>query len=130
MLVCFVLLGVIGISIYILFGRFLIAVMFGSKFIQILPIIPYAAIFGLTYISIALINSYYIATKSRYSLVAPLAIIGYVLLFIVIPKELSMIVRITTIYYVGILMITFALTIPLNKNFYIFPKSFFKSRSK
>jgi len=66
----------IGISILVLYSHFtnyILLFIFSSKFLGIAPYIPYAALFGMLLTIITLINNYYIAHKSKYSLLVLLS---------------------------------------------------------
>jgi O-antigen/teichoic acid export membrane protein len=77
-----VILFLIGLASYLgyrYFGTFIITTFFGSKFSTVIPFLAQAGIYGSLYAGITFINNYFIAKKSMFGLILPIAIPFYFL---------------------------------------------------
>jgi O-antigen/teichoic acid export membrane protein len=61
--------GVAGYIGYAFFGRFFILILFGNKYLSLLPYLGLAALFGSLYSALNFLNSYFLAKKSRFALI-------------------------------------------------------------
>lgn len=67
-LVLLVFIGITGFLAYSFIGRYIINILFGNKFEVILPYLGFSAVFGALYAGITILNSYFLALKSRFSM--------------------------------------------------------------
>ncbi len=103
---------VIGSGILIAYQQFsteILLVIFSSKFLSIAPLAPYAALFGMLFTIITLINNFHIANSNKSSLIVPLLIPIHVLLFFLYGSSIENIITInvgSTFFITGILTIS------------------------
>lgn len=82
-----IILVVVGLSCYLVYAFFpqlITDVLFGYKFKAVAPYLTQAAIFGTLYTSLLLLNNYFLAKKSRVSLVLPLLSPVYIIGLLII----------------------------------------------
>ncbi len=75
-----ILLSFVGLTsyfAYFYFGTPILHLFFGNKFAEVIPFLSYAGIFGTFYATIILLNNYFLAKKSAYSLTLPVAMTIY-----------------------------------------------------
>jgi O-antigen/teichoic acid export membrane protein len=95
------LLAIIGIASYVgytYFSSLLITLLFGSKFIALLPYLSYASIFGTLYATITLLNNYFLAKKSAASLALPIGMAVYIAALFLIDKSLLALMYLNIIF--------------------------------
>ena len=112
-----ILLGVVGILGYIGYitvGSFLLNLMFGNKFNAVLPYMGYAAIFGTFFSAITFFNSYFLAKKSKMSLLIFFMIPIYIIGLYLIPKNILNIMYIN-IAFSALLTVIYSYTFFFNK---------------
>lgn len=90
--------GIIGSLIYKIFGLLIVNVFFGTKFVPVQPYLIYAGVFGSFYTSIVLINNYFLAKKSPYTLILACLIPIYIGFLFLIPKQLIEIIRLNILF--------------------------------
>lgn len=76
-LILLVFIGIFSYMIYSFFPQIITQVLFGNKFKAVVPYLTQAAVFGTLYTSILLLNSYFLAKKSRVVLTLPVVILFY-----------------------------------------------------
>ncbi len=103
---------IIGSGILIAYQQFsteILLVIFSDKFLSIAPLAPYAALFGMLFTIITLINNYHIANSNKSSLIVPLIIPIHVVLFLLYGSSIENIITInvgSTFFITGILTIS------------------------
>lgn len=97
----------VGSACYIAytFFPFLVEVIFGNKFTYIIDFLPQAAIFGIFFSIINLFNNYFLAKKSLFTLILPLAFPVYIFLLFIFGKDFSGIIKIDVFFGLGISII-------------------------
>lgn len=100
---------IISYTLYSNFGDFLVTIFFGSKFVEVLPYLSKASLFGSFFTGISFMSYYFVAKKSYYGLILPLLIPFYVVSLFFIKKELSNIMDVNILFslvvaviYVGV----------------------------
>ncbi len=88
-LFCLILLGIIMVTSYNLFGNFIITMLLGSKFLTVVPFLGLAGIFGTLYTAILLFNNYFLAKNSIYTILLPLGMLTYIVILFFIPRGIS-----------------------------------------
>lgn len=113
-------LGILVYLLYTLFGQELILILFGSKFLSIGKYLPLAALFGLLYSLITLLNNYLLIKNPKMAILVFILTPIYIGLFYFLGKTISSIVWLN-IYYSGLVFITYLMAIILNnKNAVVF----------
>lgn len=97
--------GLFSYVIYTYFAAFVVNIFFGEKFMAVLPYLGNAAIFGSLYAMLSFINNYYLAKKSKISLVLPILIPIYFLLIFLVKKNISNIISLNIIFALVVLLI-------------------------
>lgn len=103
---------IIGSGILLLYEKFttdVLLLIFSSKFLEIAPLAPYAALFGMLVTIIALINNYYISSNSRSALITPIIIPMHIILLIIYGTSLESIIAVnvgSAFFITGILTIS------------------------
>lgn len=82
------LVGIGGYVGYTYLGSFFISSLFGNAFIEVAPYLGLAAIFGMFYAAISFLNTYFLAKKSRYSLILAILLPFYLITLFFLPKTL------------------------------------------
>jgi len=80
--------GITGYFGYTYLGVFFISSLFGSTFMEVVPNLGLAAIFGMFYAAISFLNTYFLAKKSRYALILAILLPFYLITLLFIPKTL------------------------------------------
>ncbi len=80
--------GIIGTIGYTTVGSILISALFGARFLGVVPYLGLASIFGTFYAAISLLNTYFLAKKSRYALLLIILLPLYFITLFIIPKNL------------------------------------------
>lgn len=83
-----VLVGIVGYVGYIYLGTFFISSLFGNTFLEVVPYLGLAAIFGMFYAAISLLNTYFLAKKSRSALILAVLLPFYLITLFFLPKTL------------------------------------------
>jgi len=86
--------GFIFYNSYIFFGREIITVLLSNKYSGILKFLPKAAIFGTFYTLITIINSYFLAKKSKLSLITTAFVPFYAIFLFFFAKTITNVVNI------------------------------------
>ncbi len=87
-LVFLVIVGVLSFIGYSSLGKMIVGILFGSKFISVVPYLGYAAVFGTFYAAINFFNTYFIAKKGRPALVLTIILPFYVIALLFVQKRL------------------------------------------
>lgn len=81
---------VIGsLIVYILFPQFIIKILFGSAFNKLTKYLIYSSFFGFLYATILIFNNYFLARKSRKSMIITFLIIPYIILLFIFGSSLQ-----------------------------------------
>lgn len=91
-LILLFLVAITSFIFYKYFSFFLIRFFFGYKFDRVAPLLSKASIFGSLYTAIYFINNYFLAKKSRFSLILAVIIPIYLILLFIIPNTLNSII--------------------------------------
>lgn len=83
------LVGIVGYIGYTSVGTLLISALFGDTFLQVVPYLGLASIFGAFYAAISFLNTYFLAKKSRFALILIILLPFYFISLFLIPKNLS-----------------------------------------
>lgn len=83
---------------YSFLPSFIVHFFFGSKFDAVIPLLQYASIFGFFYSVVAIINSYFLAKRSKFTLILTFSIIIYIILLLFIPKQLINIIWLNIVF--------------------------------
>lgn len=83
-----ILVGILGTIGYTAVGNILIVSLFGSKFLGVVPYLGLAGIFGTFYAAINFLSTYFLAKKSRSSLILIILLPLYFLTLFFLPKTL------------------------------------------
>ncbi len=94
----FLLGGLIFFLTYTFFGKFVLSLIFNSRYFEILSLLPRAALFGLLYSLIIILNNYFIAKHSPASLTSLIIIPFYGLGLFFWGKTIDMVVNIDLIF--------------------------------
>jgi len=86
---------------YGFFGRFMIESLFGSKYISVLPFIEWASLFGAGYILMMFMMNYFLAKKSKASLVPAVLFPIYLGALFVYPKGIGDVMLVDTLFAFG-----------------------------
>ncbi len=78
---------------YVFFAKTFIGLLFGDKFLAVSPYLGQASIFGTFYTAITFINGYFLARKSRYSLILTVFLPLYFILLFIIPRQITNIIN-------------------------------------
>lgn len=89
--------GFVFYFVYYSFGNLIIFYLLGNKYLNILPFLPKAAIFGALYALITIINSYFLAKKSKRSLITAVFIPLYGMFLLFFAKTISTVININLI---------------------------------
>jgi len=90
--------GVIIFAGYSFFGKTLTLLIFNSKYFTIIEYLPHAAIFGVFYTFITIVNGYFVAKNDRSSLIIVITMPLYIIGFIMFGKSLSNTIYINLIF--------------------------------
>lgn len=96
------LLGLSFFSLYFLFGRQIIMILFNNEFLRILPYAPSAAIFGALYSLLTIVNSYFLSKKSHFSLITVIFIPFYVIGLLFFARTITSVIN-TNLLFSGII---------------------------
>lgn len=107
-LICIVVIGICSFLAYSYLGPQLIAVLFGAKFLSLLPFLPLAGIYGGIYLFAFFLNQYYLSKKKGIVLSLPVFLIIYTILLFVTGNVL-----------VNIMYINIAVTVAISLLFVI-----------
>lgn len=103
-------------GLYSFFGRFLLLLIFNEKYLFILPYLPKAAIFGSLYTLLSILNGFFVAKNSFYSLIITVAIIFYGVSLFLFGKTIESIININ-IFFSSLAVLTYFL-LSLRRNRY------------
>lgn len=101
LIIVLILLLFVSIAAYIcytLFSSFVINLFFGKKFESVIPLLSSASIFGLFFAVITIMNNFYMAKKSYFSLILPLATPFYIMSLFLITRQLTAIIQLNIIF--------------------------------
>lgn len=90
--------GFLSITVYSFFARFIVNFFFGDRFMSVLPYLSRAAVFGSLYSMLTFINNYYLAKKSKISLILPVLIPVYLFFIFLIKKDLNSVIWLNIIF--------------------------------
>lgn len=107
--------GVLGYGGYTFLGTFFISSLFGSTFLEVVPYLGLAAIFGMFYAAISLLNTYFLAKKSRYALTLAILLPLYLITLFFIPKTLAFLMW-TNIIFSALVTTSYLFAFFLSKN--------------
>ncbi len=91
-------LGICSFIFYTFFADFIISTLFGKKFVSIIPYLGLASIYGSLYAIITFINNFFIAKKSKYSLILALSLPIYVVALFFTSRNIANIFILNILY--------------------------------
>ncbi len=94
--------GVGAYIAYTLFSNDLIQVILSPKFISISPYLPKAALFGILYASVNILNNYFVAKKNKAQLIGIISSPLYIGALVLFGKTLDRVISINIIYCLAI----------------------------
>jgi O-antigen/teichoic acid export membrane protein len=97
--------GVVSFIFYRYFSLTVIHIFFGNKFDAVAPYLAAASIFGSFYTTITFINNYFLAKKSRLSLMLCALIPVYFVLLFMIPRNLGTLIGLNIYFSLAILIL-------------------------
>lgn len=109
------LVGVVNFLTYKYLTSFIIDIFFGKKFYGVSPFLTRASIFGTFYTGIAFINNFFLAKKSRASLILFLALFFYIILLFLINRDLLSIMNLNVSFSIFIFIIYLVLYFKMKK---------------
>jgi O-antigen/teichoic acid export membrane protein len=90
---------------YIFLGKIFINILFGTRFLAILPDLNLAAIFGGLYATIMLFNNYFLAQKSKSALLIACTLPSYLILLFIFAQQLQQIMYLNIFFSAAIIII-------------------------
>ncbi len=96
--VFFLIAGILVFLTYRVFGALFVLAFFGKAFLPISGYIPFSAVFGMSYFCVTLINTYFLAKKSAYSLILFFLLTPYLITLFFMPKEYMYLIYINTVF--------------------------------
>ena len=115
-MIFFVLTGGALFGLYSLFGKFLLLLIFNEKYLSILPYLPKAAIFGSLYTLLSILNGFFVAKNSFYSLIITVAIIFYGVALFLFGKNIESIITVNITFSILCAFFYLFFSFVLNKN--------------
>ncbi len=106
-----VLMLIVALSSYVAYsyaGHIIIPLLFGNRFLPVVPYLGTASLFGSLYATIFFINNYFLAKMSRYSLLLPIAIPAYIGLLFFYRNSIESIFALN-VYFAAALTFTYIL---------------------
>lgn len=116
-LVFLLFIGILSYIAYTFFSSTLVNFFFGNKFISVLPYLSSAAIFGSLYTILNFVNNYYVARKSKVSLVIPILIPIYMVVIFFVGRNISEIILLNIFFSLAALLIHAVIYIKEELNF-------------
>lgn len=98
LLILFVVIGVGMTFAYGLYNRVLIGLLFGEKFMSVLPYVEWAAIFGTGYVLMIFMNYYYLAKKSKVSLIPTFLFPFYIIALMIYANQIVKVMYLNTAF--------------------------------
>ena len=99
----FVLVGLVTNLGYGAFGKEIVDILFGGKFWSVIPYMEWASYFGTGYLMLAFMTYYFLAKKSRASLLPAVLFPLYVIALLVYPKTIADVMFVDTVFvYVNV----------------------------
>jgi O-antigen/teichoic acid export membrane protein len=101
LLVSLIMISLFAVCSFIFYSTFahtLITIVFGNKYTAISPFLGKASIFGSLYTAITVLNNYFLAKKSAFSLILTAILPFYVVGLFLIPKQLENIIDLNIIF--------------------------------
>lgn len=114
-LITLFLLGVISFLAYKYLTSFIIDIFFGKKFYGVGPFLTRASLFGTFYTGIAFINNFFLAKKSRASLILFLAMFFYIILMFLINRDLLSLMNLNVSFSIFMFIIYLVLYFKMKK---------------
>lgn len=106
-----VLMLIVALSSYVAYsyaGHIIIPLLFGNRFLPVVPYLGTASLFGSLYATIFFINNYFLAKMSRFSLLLPIAIPAYIGLLFFYRNSIESIFALN-VYFAAALTFTYIL---------------------
>lgn len=98
LLILFIIVGVVTNLGFPLFGTTIINLLFGQKYISVLPYLEWASYFGTGYLMMVYMTYYFLAKKSRAALIPTIIFPLYILALILYPKNISDVMYLDSIF--------------------------------
>lgn len=96
--ILFIVLGFIANMAYGLFGRMMVEMLFGKAYLEIVPFVEWASLFGAGYVLMMFMMNYFLAKKSAVSLVPAILFPIYLIALLVYPKGIGDVMLIDILY--------------------------------
>lgn len=90
--------GTLVFLTYTIFGRIFVLAFFGKAFLPISSYVPLSAVFGMSYFFVTLINTYFLAKKSAYSLILFFLLTPYLIALFFMPKEFMYLIYLNSVF--------------------------------
>jgi len=90
--------GVIMLVTYSLFGKLIVSLLFNNNYFVVINFLPQAAIFGCFYSLISIINGFFLANNSRYSLIITFLFPVYFISLILFGRSFSGLVNLNLLF--------------------------------
>lgn len=85
--------GIAGYLFYSLLGPQIVQLLYGNKFLPVIPFLGQASIFGFLYVAIMFINGYFMAKKSRFAYIFVFFLPIYTVGLFFITRDLSSLIK-------------------------------------
>lgn len=92
------LVGLIMLVAYSLFGKLIVSLLFNKNYFVIVNFLPQAAIFGCLYSLISIINGFFLANNSRYSLIITFLFLVYFISLILFGRFFSNLINLNLLF--------------------------------